>query len=75
MRIVFGVLSLLIVVAIVGVIAKKQLGAVSASATAAPASTQGVTVPTGTPKQQVDQVKQSVEKALQQSRPVNDDTK
>jgi Na+-transporting methylmalonyl-CoA/oxaloacetate decarboxylase gamma subunit len=75
MRIVFGVLSLLIVVAIVGVLAKKQLGAVSPSATATPATTQGVAVPTGTPKEQVDQVKQSVENALQQSRPVNDETK
>ena len=75
MRIAFGALSLLIVLAIVGILAKKQLGAVSPQAGAAPTSTQGVTAPTGTPKQQVDQVKQSVEKALQQSRPVNDDTK
>jgi Na+-transporting methylmalonyl-CoA/oxaloacetate decarboxylase gamma subunit len=74
MRIVFGVLSLLIVVAIVGVLAKKQLGSpVPASATA-PANS-GVVVPTGTPQQQVDQVKKSVENALQQSRPVNDETK
>jgi hypothetical protein len=34
-----------------------------------------VSVPTGTPKQQVDQFKQSVESAMQQSRPVNDETK
>ena len=76
MRIVFGVLGLLIVVAIIGVLAKKQLGAVAPSASSAPATTQGVAVPTGTPKQQVDQYKQSVEKAMQQSAPVvNDDTK
>lgn len=74
MRIVFGALSLLIVVAIVAVLAKKQLGAASPSAAGSPATTQGVTVPTGTPQQQEQQVKQSVEKALQQSRPVDDDT-
>jgi hypothetical protein len=65
MRMIFGVLSLLIVVAIVGLLAKKQLG--SASAPAAATTTQGVTVPTGTPKQQVDAFKQSVESAVQQS--------
>ena len=75
MRIVFGVLSLLIVVAIVGVLAKKQLGSVPTSASNATEANSGVSAPTGTPKQQVDQVKQSVEKALQQSRPVNDETK
>lgn len=75
MRIVFGALSLLIVVAIVAVLAKKQLGAVSPSAAASPATTQGVTVPTGTPQQQVQRVQQSVEDALKQSRPVDDDTK
>lgn len=74
MRIVFGVLSLLVVVAIVAVLAKKQLGAVSPSA-ASPAATQGVTVPTGTPQQQVQRVQQSVEDALKQSRPADDDTK
>lgn len=76
MRIVFSVLSLLIVVLIVGMLAKKQLGSsVPASASSSTATNAGVVVPTGTPKQQVDQVKQSVENALQQSRPVNDDTK
>jgi len=75
MRIVFGALSLLIVLAIIGVLAKKQLGAVSGADAPPPQTTQGVTAPTGTPQQQVDQVKQNVEKALQQSRPVTDDTK
>jgi hypothetical protein len=73
MRMAFGVLSLLIVVAIIGVLAKKQLGSVAAPTPAA--TTQGVAAPTGTPKQQVDQVKQSVESALQQARPVNDEPK
>jgi hypothetical protein len=74
MRIVFGVLSLLIVVAIVGILAKKQLGAVSGSNPPSGATEAGVTVPTGAPKQQVQQVKQAVENAMQQARPV-DDTK
>jgi Na+-transporting methylmalonyl-CoA/oxaloacetate decarboxylase gamma subunit len=72
MRMVFGVLSLLIVVAIIGVVAKNQLK--SAAPSSAAATQAGVVAPTGTPKQQVEQVKQSVENALQQARPV-DDTK
>jgi hypothetical protein len=75
MRIVFGALSLLVVLAIVGVLAKKQLGAAGAGAATATTSTQGVTAPTGTPKQQVDQFKQSVDKAMQQSRPETDEPK
>ena len=66
MRMAFGVLSLLVVVAIIGVLAKKQLGPATGAAPEA-ATTQGVTAPTGTPKQQVDQVKQSIESAVQQA--------
>lgn len=66
MRMAFGVLSLLIVVAIIGVLAKKQMGAMSGPAPD-PSTTQGVTVPTGSPKQQVDAVKQSIESAVQQA--------
>ena len=75
MRIVFGVLSLLVVVAIVGVLAKKQLGAVSPAPARSAPSADGVAAPTGTPKQQLEQVRQSVESAVQQARPVNDETK
>jgi hypothetical protein len=75
MRAVFGVLGLLVVVAIVGVLAKKQLGAVAPKAApptvAAPGS---ASPPTGTPQQQVQQVQQAVQGAMQQARPV-DDTK
>ena len=71
MRIVFGALSLLIVLAIVGVVAKKQL---TSAPRASGETAAGVVVPGGTPKQQVDAVKQSVDNAIQQSRPV-DDTK
>lgn len=75
MRMIFGVLSLLIVVAIVGVVAKKQLTSMSAAPAAASTADSGVAAPTGTPRQQVDQFKRSVESAMQQSRPVNDEAK
>jgi Na+-transporting methylmalonyl-CoA/oxaloacetate decarboxylase gamma subunit len=76
MRIVFGILSLLLVVAIVGFLAKKQLGAGVAPPTPGSVSSDGtVTAPTGTPKQQVNQFKNAVEAAVQQPRPVPDETK
>jgi len=73
MRMIFGVLGLLVVVAIVGVLAKKQLGAgVAPQAT----TVQGVTVPAGTPQQQVKQFEQAVQGAMQQApRTTPDDTK
>ena len=65
MRAIFSVLGLLVVVAIIGVLAKKQLssGVAPATATNAPP---GVNVPTGTPKQQVEQFQQAVQGAMQQ---------
>jgi hypothetical protein len=72
MRVIFGALSLLIVIAIVALLAKKQLGAAIAPASG-PASAAGVTAPSGTPKQQVQQFKQSVEGALNQPRPMPED--
>jgi Na+-transporting methylmalonyl-CoA/oxaloacetate decarboxylase gamma subunit len=78
MRMVFGVLSLLITLGIVGVLAKKQLGAVSASPSLGPAVVSGtaVAVPTGTPQQQLQQVQQAVEAAVQQQqRSMPDDIK
>jgi Na+-transporting methylmalonyl-CoA/oxaloacetate decarboxylase gamma subunit len=76
MRIVFSVLSLLVVVAIIGFLAKKQLGAGVAPATPGSVSSDGtVTAPTGTPKQQVDQFKKAAEAAAQQPRPMPDETK
>ena len=75
MRMMFSVLGLLIVVAIIGVIAKKQLTAGPAPAATSAATSAGVAVPTGTPKQQVDQVKQQVEVQLQQARPTADEAK
>jgi hypothetical protein len=72
MRAIFGVLSLLIALAIVAVLAKKQMGALSV----APAGM--ASAPVGaTPQQQSQQIQkqygQAVENALQQSRPMPDD--
>jgi hypothetical protein len=75
MRMVFGVLGLLIVVAIVGMVAKNQLTSMSRPSASTSASGTGVAAPVGTPKQQVDQVRQSVESALQKPRPDADETK
>lgn len=80
MRSILGILSLLIVLAVVGVLAKKQLSTVTASPSAAP-SDSGVVLPTTTPgaspqqqSQEIQQqVKQSLEAAMQQARPMPDD--
>jgi Na+-transporting methylmalonyl-CoA/oxaloacetate decarboxylase gamma subunit len=74
MRVVFGVLSLLVVVAIVGLLARKQLGATAP--VAAPASTPAsgsMAAPAGTPQQQVRQFQQAVQGAMQQARPMPED--
>jgi hypothetical protein len=74
MRIVFGVLSLLVVVAVIGILVKKQMGAVAPVATpAAVGMPGGMAAPTGTPQQQVQQFRQAAEQALQQARPMPDD--
>ncbi|MCG2593545.1 hypothetical protein LZ009_12230 [Ramlibacter sp. XY19] len=72
MKAIFSVVGLLVVVAIIGVLAKKQLSA----GVAPPVTTQGVTVPAGTPQQQVKQFEQAVQGAMQQApRTTPDDTK
>jgi hypothetical protein len=77
MRGVFGILGLLVVVAIVGVLAKKQLGAgVAPTATSTAAVPGGPAINTAAPpKQQVEQFKQAVEGAMQQARPPADEGK
>jgi hypothetical protein len=72
MRAIFGVLGLLVVVAIVGLLAKKQLnpGVPPKSGDSAE-----VAVPAGTPRQQVEQVQQAVQGVMQQARPMPDDDK
>lgn len=84
MRAVFGVLGLLIVLAVVGVLAKKQLGALSvapagmqnpataAQSVALPATSLGAT-PQVQSRQIQQQIKQTVEAAMQQPRPMPDD--
>ncbi len=77
MRAMFGLVSLLVVVAIVGLLAKKQLGTVStmpglpAGSASAPA---GATVKQQSQQMQ-QQYKENLEKALQQARPMPDDKK
>jgi flagellin-like protein len=72
MRGISGVLGLLIVMAVVALLAKKQLGAVSVTAP-------GISVPASgtTPQQQGQQIQkqigQAVENSLQQTRPMPDD--
>ena len=76
MRVIFGVLSLLVVVAIVGVLAKKQLGAVAPVAGPPVAAEPGtMPAPAGTPQQQVKQFQQAVQGAMEQPRQISDDTK
>jgi hypothetical protein len=72
MRAIFSVLGLLIVVAIVGLLMKKQLtsGVAPAAAPGSPAATAPAT-----PQQQVQQFKNAVDAAVQQPRPMPDDTK
>ena len=77
MRGVFTVLSLLVVVAIIGVLAKKQMASLSGPA-ALPAVT-GASAPAGappvTPQQTVQQFQQAVQGQMQQARPMPDDPK
>jgi hypothetical protein len=73
MRAMFGIVGLLAVVVIVGLLAKKQLGAGVAPRGTADAP--GVAAPAATPKQQVQQFEQAVQGAMQQARPMPDDDK
>jgi hypothetical protein len=77
MRAVFSVLGLLIVVAVIGVLAKKQLASVAGPtvvpAVAATPDTAGA--PPATPQQTVKQFQQAVESQMQQPRAMPDDPK
>lgn len=78
MRAIFGVLSLLIVLAVVGVLVKKQLAstqqAIPALAVPAPGGGSTATQPAATVPEQSQQIqqqyKQAVEGAMQQARPM-----
>lgn len=78
MRAILGVLSLLMVVAVIGVLAKKQLSpapvklAPADAGLAVPAPADGVTPQQ--PSQQIqNQVRQSIENTMQQARPMPED--
>lgn len=68
MRVILGVLSLLLVLATVGVLVKKQMGALPVAPTLAPAAS-----PQQQSQQLQQQVRQSVEGSLQQARPMPED--
>jgi hypothetical protein len=72
MRAIFGVVGLLVVVAIVGLLARKQLGAGTAPRMPDAA---GQSTPAATPRQQVQQFEQAVQGAMQQARPMPDEGK
>ena len=73
MRAVFGVLTLLLVVAVVGLLVKKQLATVTAAPGMPGMPAASVSAPAATPKQQVQQFQQAVEGAMQQARPMPDE--
>lgn len=74
MKAIFSVLGLLIVLGIVGVLAKKQLTtAVPQSLPNARAAASGQGAQPVTPQQQINQMKQGLEQTLQQPRPVPGD--
>ncbi len=68
MRALFGIISLLIVLAIVGMLAKKQLGG---AASLAPGAVPGASPQQSQQLQQ--QIQQTVEGTLQQARPMPED--
>ena len=78
MRGVFTVLSLLVVVAIMGVLVKKQMGSLAGPAAlpAVPgAAAPAPGTPPASPQQTVKQFQQAVQGQMEQVRPMPDDTK
>lgn len=82
MRAMFGLVGLVVVLAIVGLLAKKQLAATRAPMPALQTATGAVgpaSAPTGTVREQSQQmqqqVKQQVESLMQQARPMPEDDK
>lgn len=77
MRFLFSVLGILLVVAIVGLLAKRQFTGLHDAQRSGPASSQPVPDdgqrPTGTPKQQVQQVEKAVQDLMQRPRPMPED--
>jgi hypothetical protein len=72
MRGIFSVVGLLLVVAVVALLAKKQLTSVAAPQ-ASPGSPEAAAVaPAGTPRQQVQQFQHAVQESMQAPRPEPD---
>lgn len=73
-----GLIGLLLALAIVGLLVKKQMGSMAAPALPA-ISDGGATIaapaPASNPKQVQEQFKQSLDAAMQQQRPMPDDAK
>jgi hypothetical protein len=75
MRIIFGVLSLLLVVLAIGALSKKQLGALTSTG-AVPAASAAGAEPVTTPQQQSQQLQNQVRKSVEdamQARPLQED--
>jgi hypothetical protein len=77
MRAIFSVLGLLIVVAVIGLLAKKQMTSIARppAISAAPGSPAPLVAPGATPQQTVQQFQQAVQGQMQQARPMPDDPK
>ncbi len=69
MRAIFSVLGLLVVVLIVGLLAKKQLASVPAPASPAAVSSGAPATLSGSPQQQVQQFQRAVQDSMQAPRP------
>jgi hypothetical protein len=74
MKAIFSVVGLLVVVLVVGLLAKKQLSA-GVAPPPQPGTPAGITAPAGTPQQQVKQFEQAVNGAMQQARPMPENDK
>jgi hypothetical protein len=72
MRAVFSVLGLVLVLLIVGLLAKKQLTSVPAPAAPSAAANGNPAAPTGTPQQQIQQFQKAVQESMQAPRPEPD---
>jgi hypothetical protein len=79
MRAIFSIIGLVIVLVVVGLLAKKQLSSVSSAAITLPVDSGvvlPVTTPGSTPQQQSQQIQEQVKKSLEaamQARPMPDD--
>ena len=69
MRGVFSILGLLLVVLVVGLLAKKQLTSIAGPPVPAPVTSGTAAPSSGTPQQQVQQFQRAVQESMQAPRP------